>query len=99
MRVTASAPSRPQRSLARVESMMWTQSRSRRGAIGRRLADAQTPASVGGCRVTRRLVRAVGEDLGMGPSFLAWDRDQSFLLPPDVREWLGEDHFAWFVID
>ena len=36
---------------------------------------------------------------GMGPSFIACDRDQSFLMPPDVREWLPEDHFAWFVLD
>ena len=21
------------------------------------------------------------------------------MLPPDVRDWLPEDHFAWFVID
>ena len=21
------------------------------------------------------------------------------LLPPDLREWLDEDHLAWFVID
>ena len=27
------------------------------------------------------------------------DREQSFLLPPDVCEWLPEDHFAWFVLD
>jgi transposase len=35
----------------------------------------------------------------MGQNFLACDREQSFLLPPDVREWLPEDHVAWFVID
>ena len=35
----------------------------------------------------------------MGQSFIACDREQSFLLPPDVREWLPEDHLAWFVID
>jgi transposase len=35
----------------------------------------------------------------MGQNFLACDREQSFLLPPDVREWLPEDHLAWFVID
>src|SRR5436309_1490988 len=35
----------------------------------------------------------------MGQSFIACDREQSFLLPPDVREWLPEDHFAWFVLD
>jgi transposase len=35
----------------------------------------------------------------MPQNFLACDREQSFLLPPDVREWLPEDHLAWFVID
>jgi transposase len=35
----------------------------------------------------------------MGPSFIACDREQSFLMPPDVREWLPADHFAWFVLD
>ena len=27
------------------------------------------------------------------------DRDQVFLLPPSVRDWLPEGHLAWFVID
>jgi transposase len=35
----------------------------------------------------------------MGQNFLAADREQPFLLPPDVRDWLPEGHFAWFVID
>jgi transposase len=35
----------------------------------------------------------------MGQRFIACDREQSFLMPPDVREWLPERHFAWFVID
>src|SRR5919107_1163483 len=35
----------------------------------------------------------------MGQNFLGADREQAFLLPPDVREWLPEGHFAWFVID
>jgi transposase len=35
----------------------------------------------------------------MAQNFLACDREQPFLLPPDVREWLPEDHLAWFVID
>ena len=26
-------------------------------------------------------------------------RDQPFLLPPDMREWLPAGHLAWFVID
>jgi transposase len=35
----------------------------------------------------------------MARGFIACDREQSFLMPPDVREWLPEDHFAWFVLD
>jgi transposase len=35
----------------------------------------------------------------MGQNFIACDREQSFLMPPDVREWLPESHLAWFVID
>jgi len=35
----------------------------------------------------------------MGQNFLAADREQGFLLPPDVRDWLPERHFAWFVIE
>jgi transposase len=35
----------------------------------------------------------------MAQSFLPCDREQSLLLPPDLREWLDEDHLAWFVID
>src|SRR5215213_7361490 len=34
----------------------------------------------------------------MGQSFVACDREQSFLMPPDVRDWLPENHLAWFVI-
>src|SRR3954453_5211777 len=35
----------------------------------------------------------------MAQRFVACDREQSFLMPPDVREWLPEGHLAWFVID
>jgi transposase len=35
----------------------------------------------------------------MGQRFVACDREQSFLMPPDVRDWLPEDHLAWFVIE
>ena len=35
----------------------------------------------------------------MGQRFVACDREQSFLLPPDVREWLPPRHLAWFVVD
>jgi transposase len=32
-------------------------------------------------------------------NFLSCDRDQELLLPPSLREWLPEDHLAWFVLD
>jgi transposase len=35
----------------------------------------------------------------MGQSFIGCDREQSFLMPSDVRDWLPEGHFAWFVLD
>jgi transposase len=35
----------------------------------------------------------------MGQNFLAFDREQAFLMLPSLREWLAEDHFAWFVIE
>jgi transposase len=35
----------------------------------------------------------------MAQRFIACDRGQAFLMPPDVREWLPEGHFAWFVLD
>jgi transposase len=35
----------------------------------------------------------------MGQRFVACDREQSFLMPPDLREWLPEGHLAWFVIE
>jgi transposase len=35
----------------------------------------------------------------MAQNFLRCDREQSLLLPPDLRDWLDEDHLAWFVIE
>jgi transposase len=35
----------------------------------------------------------------MAHNFIGTDRDQSFLLPPDVRDWLPDGHLAWFVLD
>jgi transposase len=34
----------------------------------------------------------------MAQNFLGCDRDQAFLLPPSVDDWLPADHFARFVI-
>jgi hypothetical protein len=36
--------------------------------------------------------------LGMAQNFIACDREQELLLPPNLREWLPEDHLAWFVL-
>jgi transposase len=35
----------------------------------------------------------------MPRNFIECDRDQELLLPPSMREWLPEDHLAWFVTD
>ncbi len=35
----------------------------------------------------------------MAQNFIDFDREQAFLLPPSLRDWLPEDHLAWFVID
>ena len=35
----------------------------------------------------------------MPQNFIESRREQGFLLPPDVRDWVPADHLAWFVID
>lgn len=35
----------------------------------------------------------------MARGYLPVDRDQQFLLPPNVRDWLPEGHLVWFVLD
>jgi transposase len=35
----------------------------------------------------------------MPQNFIDCDREQAFLLPPSLREWLPEDDLAWFVIE
>ncbi len=35
----------------------------------------------------------------MAQNFIECDREQELLLPPSLREWLPEDHLAWYVID
>jgi transposase len=35
----------------------------------------------------------------MAKNFIAVDRAQGFLMPPDLREWLPEGHLAWYVLD
>jgi transposase len=35
----------------------------------------------------------------MAYNFRRGDRDQPFLLPPDLRDWLPDGHLAWFILD
>jgi|TARA_B100000315_G_C14529957_1_gene565685 transposase len=35
----------------------------------------------------------------MAYNFLGWDREQGYLMPPSMREWLREGHLAWFIVD
>jgi transposase len=44
------------------------------------------------------------DDLGLGScpvakSYRPVQRDQPFLLPPDMRDWLPADHVVWFVLE
>lgn len=39
------------------------------------------------------------DDRKMSHGFVPVNRDQQFLLPPDLRSWLPADHEVWFVID
>jgi transposase len=35
----------------------------------------------------------------MAQNFIAVDRDQAFLMPPSLQEWLPEGHLAWCLLD
>jgi transposase len=39
------------------------------------------------------------KDYEMAYNFLPCDRNQVYLLPPSLSDWLPEDHLAWFVLD
>ncbi len=56
------------------------------------------------CRCSSRLLHkgpseAVQTIPGWRRHFIACDREQELLLPPSLREWLPEDHLAWFVLE
>ena len=40
-----------------------------------------------------------GRKLVMAVNVRGVDREQLYLMPPSVTDWLPEDHFAWFVLD
>src|SRR5215207_6385866 len=71
----------------------------------RRLPCAKPSTEKRQCSSSRRLshkppaVRPVLDHPGMPQNFLTADRHQPLLLPPDLRDWLPEDHLAWFVIE
>ena len=67
---------------------------------GRASADSSWRALQGAVAVAQRgSVRATRWDSGMGQNFIDCDREQAFLMPPSLRDWLPEDHLAWFVIE
>src|SRR5215210_5415586 len=35
----------------------------------------------------------------MGARFIGCDRDQVFLMPPSVRDWVPQGHLVWTVLD
>ena len=35
----------------------------------------------------------------MGAKFIGCDREQVFLMPPSVRDWVPEGHLVWTVLD
>ena len=39
------------------------------------------------------------KDYAMSYNFLPCDRNQSYLLPPSLADWLPQGHLAWFVLD
>ena len=34
----------------------------------------------------------------MAPNFIECDREQAFLMPPSLRDWVAEDHLVWTVL-
>jgi Transposase domain (DUF772) len=52
----------------------------------------------GGCCKKGVAVRAGRDHFGMANNFIECDREQAFLMPPSLRDWLPEDHLAWFIL-
>jgi transposase len=49
--------------------------------------------------VSRGRIRGGAREFGVAVNVRAGDVDQLMLMPPSVREWLPEDHLAFFVLD
>src|SRR3972149_9888960 len=41
----------------------------------------------------------LGRSYHMAYNLLPCDREQGYLMPPSMREWLEEGHLAWFIVD
>jgi transposase len=35
----------------------------------------------------------------MAPNFIECDREQAFLMPPSLRDWVAEDHLVWTILE
>jgi hypothetical protein len=43
-------------------------------------------------------VRRVYDDPVMPQNFIACDRGQTMLLPPDLTDWVPDDHVVWSIL-
>lgn len=43
--------------------------------------------------------RQVREGYAMGYNFIEYNREQQYLMPPSLKEWVPEGDLAWFVLD
>jgi transposase len=74
------------------------------GPVGALASERQKPRVEGLLRKARQrrallLSGPVKRLLVMPQNFLRCDRDQALLMPPSLREWIGDDHLAWLVLD
>ena len=58
-----------------------------------------TAGPAGGCFINPGPSASVKTILGMAQNFIECDREQLLLMSPSLREWLPENHLAWFVIE
>src|SRR4051812_13221754 len=53
----------------------------------------------GGCREKGGSSGRVGSLAVMGARFIGGDREQAFLMPPLVTDWVPDDHLVWTVLE
>jgi transposase len=72
--------------------MTHTKGPRRKGLVDSAL---RPETALAGCRIHSALW--LGQSLAMA-TFVPFSRDESFLLPPDLRDWLPEDDLAHFIV-